>query len=370
MREYCMRWLISIPLLFLLSGCADIGYYWNNARGHLAVMDKRIDIEDLLADDGIDPELHERLVLVREIRRFSIDRLGLPENGSYLSYVELERPYVLQNLFAAPEFSTRLQRWCYLVIGCASYRGYYDEQRLLDYVDKLKAEGLEIYISHVPAYSTLGWFDDPVLSSFVYWPDYRLAGLIFHELTHQQVYIDDDTTFNESLASAVQQVGTELWLQSRDDAEELGRLSRWLAYRGEVIALIESTREQLAGIYRRDIPDDRKRALKSAAFAAAREAHTLVAEKHGTSGGFTAWFADELNNAKIGSVAAYNDAVPAFVNMIRAHEADFAAFFDYAAAIGRLDKQRRDTCLLAWKQDSGAADGVCPKIGVDEATAS
>ncbi|MDH3389116.1 MAG: aminopeptidase [Gammaproteobacteria bacterium] len=365
-----MRWLISIPLLFLLSGCADFGYYWNNARGHLAVMDKRVDIDDLLADDGIEPGLRERLALVQEIRRFSVTRLGLPENDSYLSYVQLDRPYVVQNLFAAPEFSTRLQRWCYPIIGCASYRGYYDEQRLLAYVGELKADGLEVYVGQVPAYSTLGWFDDPVLSSFVYWPDYRLAGLIFHELTHQQIYIDDDTTFNESLASAVQRVGTELWLQSRERVEELGRLSRWLAYRGEVVALIEATREQLAGIYQRDIADHRKRALKTAAFAAAREAHTLVAEKHGITGGFTAWFADELNNAKISSVTAYNDAVPAFVNMIRAHDLDFAAFFDYAAAVGKLDKQQRDNCLLAWKQGSVPAGGVCPGTGRGEATAS
>jgi predicted aminopeptidase len=174
-----MRCLISIPLLLLLGGCADIGYYWHSARGHLEVMDKRVAIEDLLAQQSTTPELRERLTLVREIRQFSVTRLELPDNDSYLSYVELDRPYLVQNLFAAPEFSTRLQQWCYPIIGCASYRGYFDETRLLAYVEELEAAGLEVHVGRVSAYSTLGWFDDPVLSSFINWPDYRLAGLLY-----------------------------------------------------------------------------------------------------------------------------------------------------------------------------------------------
>ena len=216
-----MRWIISIPLLLLLAGCADTGYYWHNANGHLSVMNQRVDIEELLADDQLDAKLRARLQLVQEIRRFSIKRLDLPANDSYASYVELDRPYVVQNIFAAAEFSTRLYEWCYPVIGCAGYRGYYDEVRMLAYSEDLKSRGLEVYIGKVSAYSTLGWFDDPVLSSFIDWPDYRLAGLLFHELTHQQIYIDNDTRFNESLASAVQQVGTELWLKSRNESDQL-----------------------------------------------------------------------------------------------------------------------------------------------------
>ncbi|NCF37381.1 MAG: hypothetical protein GWP56_13535 [Gammaproteobacteria bacterium] len=167
-----MRYLISIPLLLLLGGCADMGYYWHSARGHLEVMDKRVAIEDLLAEQSTTPELRERLTLVREIREFSVTRLDLPDNDSYLSYVELDRPYLVQNLFAAPEFSTRLRQWCYPIIGCASYRGYYDETRLLAYVEELETAGLEVHVGRVSAYSTLGWFDDPVLSSFINWPDF------------------------------------------------------------------------------------------------------------------------------------------------------------------------------------------------------
>jgi predicted aminopeptidase len=314
-----MRLLISIPLLLLLNGCADIGYYWHSTRGHLELMNQRIDIDELLADDKLDSSLRVRLLLVQDIRRFSIEHLHLPANGSYNSYVDLQRPYVLQNLFAAPEFSTQLHQWCYPFIGCASYRGYYDETRLRDYVEELHSQGLEVHVGHVPAYSTLGWFDDPVLSSFIDWPDYRLAGMLFHEMSHQQIYIDDDTTFNESLASAVQQVGTLAWLKSNNQLAAQDEFKRWLVYRDEAIALIVSTRSELDAVYTSDMTDDEKRMRKVEQFQQARDAHAIIASRHGVGGGFKRWFADGLNNAKIGSVAAYNSRLNAFVQIGRAH---------------------------------------------------
>ncbi|MBT8437169.1 MAG: aminopeptidase [Gammaproteobacteria bacterium] len=365
-----MRGIISICLLLMLCGCADLGYYWHSANGHLRVMNQRVDIDELLADDSLETDLRERLELVQEIRRFSIERLELPANHSYASYVELDRPYVLQNLFAAAEFSTRLYEWCYPIIGCAGYRGYYDEDRMLAYADDLRSRGLEVYIGQVPAYSTLGWFDDPVLSSFINWPDYRLAGLLFHELTHQQVYIDDDTTFNESLASAVQQVGTELWLKSQNRGEDIDKLSRWLRYREQAIGSIEFTRETLAELYASDITDAEKRERKKQIFTDARKRHDAIAKTHQVNGGFTRWFADDLNNAKIGSVAAYNSLVPAFINMIHAHQLDFRAFFNYANAVGALEKRARDSCLATWKQTTRLSDGDCPDIDSVRTTAS
>lgn len=341
-----MRWLISIVLL--LQGCADFGYYWHSARGHLAVMSQRIDIEDLFEDERLDTKLRERLVLVGEIRQFAVDRLSLPDNDSYHSYVQLDRPYVLQNLFAAPEFSTRLRQWCYPLIGCASYRGYYDEARLERYLEKLKAENLDIHIGRVAAYSTLGWFDDPVLSSFVYWPEHRLAGLLFHELTHEQLYIDDDTTFNESLATAVQQAGIELWLRSRERFAQLDRYRRWLEYRSRVMTLIAESRTELETIYAQEIDAEDKRLRKALILDRARSRHTEIARAHGIESGFTDWFASGLNNAKIGSVGAYNDQLPAFRSILRAHDNDFERFFDYVERLARLDKPARDLCLEAW----------------------
>jgi predicted aminopeptidase len=351
-----MRLLISIPILLLLTACADFGYYWHSAGGHLSLMNKRVDIDEILSHSSLDDELRARLLLVQEIRKFSIERLTLPDNGSYDSYVELDRPYVLQNLFAAKEFSTRLHRWCYPIIGCTSYRGYYDEERLQNYVETLQKDGLEVYISPVSAYSTLGWFDDPVLSSFIDWPDHRLAGLLFHELTHQRVYIADDTEFNESLASAVQQAGILLWLESENQATQLDNFHRWLIYRNQVLALIGDTRDDLAKIYQQEIAAAEKRRQKTMAFERARLAHAVIAQQHGIRQGFTRWFASELNNAKIGSIATYSTQVPAFTHMIQAHSQNFDSFFSYVEKLGNLEKPIRDACLEAWsKQASGEA---------------
>ncbi len=355
-----MRWIISIALLLLLSACADLGYYWHNASGHLSVMNQRVDIEEMLADDQLNADLRNRLLLLQEIRHFSIERLDLPSNDSYSSYVELDQPYVVQNIFAAPEFSTRLYEWCYPVIGCASYRGYYDEARMLAYSEDLKSRGLEVYIGRVSAYSTLGWFDDPVLSSFINWPDPRVAGLLFHELTHQQIYIDNDTVFNESLASAVQQIGTELWLKSRQQNRQLEQLIKWSRYRDDVIGLIGGAREQLTKIYAGVSSDAVKRKAKALVFSEARNAHAEIATKHGIKGGYTKWFAGELNNAKIGSVAAYNSLTPAFINMIRAYHLDFSLFFAYAQRVGDMERAARDSCLQAWSQRMNPDSTDCP----------
>ena len=188
-----MRLFFLLIVILLQSACSDLGYYWHSTKGHLALMNKRVDIDDMLESPDLDADLHQRLLLVKKIRAFSVDELALPDSGSYHNYVQLDRDYLLQNLFAAKEFSTQLHKWCFPVAGCLSYRGYYDDELLNEYANQLRTENFELHIGYVPAYSTLGWFDDPVLSSFINWPDYRLAGLLFHELTHQRIYIDDDT---------------------------------------------------------------------------------------------------------------------------------------------------------------------------------
>jgi len=322
-------------------------------------MDKREAIDDLLAAPELNVSLKQRLKLVKEIRRFAIDQLALPESGSYTDYAQLDRPFALQNLFAAPEFSTELLSWCYPFAGCTSYRGFYEQQRLDDFVKTLKIENNDIHIGRVPAYSTLGWFDDPVLSSFINWPDHRLAGLLFHELTHQRIYIDDDSKFNESLASAVQQVGIRLWLSSHQQTEKLDRFNRSLIYRRDVILLIESARNQLNELYNSDIDDQDKRRGKQEIFVDIRQQYTDISIKHDYRDGFARWFEAELNNAKLGSVSTYNALIPAFVSMIEAHDNDFEQFFDYAEKIGDMDKEERALCLKAWQQGNALDNKNC-----------
>jgi len=355
-----MHRFFCFTFILLLSACSDLGYYWDMTRGHLALMNKRVDIDDMLKQPDIGADLKQRLLLVKQIRAFSVDQLALPESASYSSYVQLDRPYVLQNLFAASEFSTQLHSWCYPIAGCAGYRGYYHEERLNEYVEQLKTQGFDTHIGYVPAYSTLGWFDDPVLSSFIDWPDYRLAGLLFHELAHQRLFIDDDTQFNESFAVAVQLAGTELWLKSVGKESQMDEFKRWIDYRHRVVSLIVQTREKLSQLYKTESDDAIKRKNKQAIFAASRASYSVIAENMNYKGGFKNWFAGELNNAKIGSVSAYNTHAPAFLAMISALDYDFAAFFEMAHKIGAMDRTEREQCLTLWKDSEAAIDERCP----------
>jgi predicted aminopeptidase len=354
-----MRTFLLLSLLPLLSACSDLGYYWHTANGHMTLMNKRIDIDVMLEDPELEPKLRERLQLVREIREFSVETLSLPESDSYNNYVQLDRPYALKNLFAATEFSTDLHVWCYPIVGCASYRGYYDEDRLTEYVEQLKAQNFDTYIGFVPAYSTLGWFDDPVLSSFIYWPDYRLAGLLFHELAHQRIFIENDTRFNESLAVAVQQAGTGLWLESSNRTAQRDEFRRWIEYQREVVGLIEQTRETLAELYQGDQDEAIKHEQKQVIFANTRKSYTALALRLNYPGGFESWFAGELNNAKLGSVSAYHEQLPAFLAILKARNYDFSAFFDTVENISELDKAERDACLTLWSEGKLSGDGNC-----------
>ena len=357
--DYPPMRFIFVILMLLISGCADLGYYWHTAKGHMAIMDRRVAIDDLLDDPQTDAKLKERLKLVKEIRAFAFSQLALPESGSYTDYAQLDHPYALQNLFAAPEFSTKLVSWCYPIAGCTSYRGFYEQQRLDDFVEKMKADSNETHITRVPAYSTLGWFDDPVLSSFINWPDHRLAGLIFHELTHQRIYIDDDTRFNESLASAVQQVGIRLWLESHGQQQKLERFDRGLTYRKDVVALIESSRNRLKEIYRQQQPEGWKRDEKHKVFEQMREEYEVISRRHDYRDGFARWMTTDLNNAKLASVSTYNALIPVFVSMINAFDRDFERFFDYVEKIGELNKEQRDLCLQAWRSADALTDSAC-----------
>lgn len=354
-----IRALFLLVITTLIVGCADLGYYWHSTRGHLAIMDKRVPIAELIADAEIDNGLRRQLVLVQEIRQFSINRLALPKSGSYTDYAQLDRPYALQNLFAAPEFSTKLLSWCYPIAGCTSYRGFYEQERLDAFVDELKTENNDIHVAMVPAYSTLGWFDDPVLSSFIDWPEFRLAGLLFHELTHQRIYIDGDSKFNESMATVVQQVGTRLWLASRQQDTELERFNRSIAYRQDVVQMIESIRSQLTELYKLDKSDGFKREQKQKLFQTARQQYQEIAIRHDYRDGFEYWFAAELNNAKLASVSTYNALVPAFISMIEAFNHDFERFFTYAENIGDLDRENRNLCLKEWQYGNAVKNPAC-----------
>jgi predicted aminopeptidase len=337
--------------LLALSGCAAIDYYGQAVGGHLALLQAARPIDDWLQDPAAPAALKERLRLAREMRRFASAQLALPDNRSYTAYADLQRPAVVWNVFAAPELALRLKTWCYLGFGCAGYRGYFAEANAQATAAALKAQGYDVNVAPVPAYSTLGWLDwlggDPLLSTFIQWPEAELARLIFHELAHQVLYVKDDTVFNESFATAVEKEGVRRWIAHRGDPRLAEAFAQYELRRADFIDLLLAHRAKLVQAFERG-SDEERRAGKRAVFAELQVAYQRVkAERWGGFAGYDRFFNRELNNAHLAAVGAYNDQVPAFEALLRQHGQDLAAFFAAARRLAELPKAERDRALAA-----------------------
>jgi predicted aminopeptidase len=341
--------LLLIPVVLGLSaaGCAQLSYYRQSAAGQLDIAQRREAIDALIADAHQDTGLRERLELVREMRAFAVSELQLPDTGSYTQYADLGRDYAVLALYAAPEFSTELKTWCYPVAGCAAYRGYFDRAMLERYARKLKQQHYDIYIAAVPAYSTLGWFDDPLLNTVLDWPEPQMAGLIFHELAHQQLYVKGDTAFNESFATAVERAGVERWLQARHGAAAVERYRRRWREREVVVQLLADARSDLAQLYARKLPASQLRVAKQQRLEKLRRQYRELREGTLADGVYDALFAGTLNNARLGSVAAYHIYVDSFLAMLAEQQGDFPAFYAAAARMAALPPDERRQSLAA-----------------------
>jgi len=330
-----------LGLCCLLPAC----YYVQATRGQIEVLSKRQPIDEILASPETEAELGRRLRLVQEARRFSIDELGLPDNKSYRSYSNLQRDFVVWNVFAAPEFSLDAREWCYPIVGCVSYRGYFSEAAANREAAKLRAQGYDVAVGGVPAYSTLGNFNDPVLNTMMRWDDVKLVSTLFHELAHQVLYIKDDTAFNESFATAVEEIGIERWL------DEHGRPGDMAAYRAQkalyrqLVGLVDAARDDLADYYGRDVDADAKRRLKSARLE--RLAADVRAELRAAGRGEDHWLTSQLNNARLLPMALYDRHVPAFLALYRDCGYELGCLYDRAAGIAELERAERDARLAA-----------------------
>ena len=333
--------LLAAGMALSLSACSTLGYYTQMVGGQLDVLGRRQPIPRLLHDDTQSQELKDKLASVLRIRRYASAVLKLPDNGSYTSYVKLERPFAVWNVFAAPEFSLQLEEWCFPIAGCVRYRGYFRESAARDYANGLAAAGFDTSVGGAVAYSTLGWFDDPVFSTLIGFSDARLAGVIFHELAHQQLYIGDDTAFNEGFAMTVELEGVGVWLKSNGNAAEVAEYRLFLGRQEDFIALVMRTREQLQALYGSEATKEEKRREKQRLLAAMRAAYENLRQSWGGYAGYDPWFADRLNNAKLAAVSTYRDYVPLFRQLFRRNGGDFAAFYRAAAVIGALPKEQR-----------------------------
>jgi predicted aminopeptidase len=328
-----------------LSGCADLAYYRQAAAGQWELWRVRRPVTDVLADAKTSLELRQRLETAQALRDFAATELALPDNSSYRDYADLQRPWVVKNVFAAPKLSLTPRQWCFLVVGCLSYRGYFDTEAANRLAAELRMAGDDVYVADITAYSTLGWFDDPLLNTFIDWPSGRLAELMFHELAHQRLYVADDTAFNEAFATAVGQLGAESWLEQRATAREREEYKTDLRRREQFLQLIAETREQLATLYTSSRNESEKRTGKQRILGELRARYQALKQDWGGYAGYDRWFAQDLNNAKLVNVSTYYRQVPAFLALFEQEGEDFAAFYKAAETIGALPLVEREARL-------------------------
>ncbi|HWL62985.1 MAG TPA: aminopeptidase [Steroidobacteraceae bacterium] len=316
LRRRPWRAAIMLAATLLLGGCG-IGYYAQAARGQLAVMRARQPIDKLVAAPGTGEELKSQLLRARRIRDFASARLGLPDNGAYRSYADIGRRYVVWNVVAAPEFAIEPRQWCFPVVGCVAYRGYFREQAARDFAAQLKAAGDDVVVGGVPAYSTLGRVADPLLNTVTGYDELDLAGLIFHELAHQMVWKPGDSSFNEAFATAVEEEGVARYAAAYADTAMLEEWRNRRRLREEVTALFIAARNDLANLYRQRIAPELMRTRKAGRIERLREEVRAVEQRHGRRSGYGSWFEAGLNNAHLASVATYYDQVPRFEALLR-----------------------------------------------------
>jgi len=342
---------LSVVACLVLAACGAMeatGYYWQGAAGQLDILARAKAIDDVITH-GDDAALAARLARAQAIRAYASHELGLPDNKSFTRYSDVGRAYVVWNVFAAPPLSLTARQWCFPVAGCVSYRGYFHEGEAREEAARLAAGGSDVHVSGVPAYSTLGYFDDPILSTFVRWPETELARLMFHELAHQIVYVKDDSVFNESFAVAVEEAGLKRWLAAEGNPQLDAQFAR--AERQRVIFrdLIRATREHLEAVYAGSASDAEKLAEKQAAFAAMKKAYASARVGDTGMAGYDRWFAGHdgqgPNNASLSSVALYTAQVPAFRALLAQEGDSLPRFYARVMEIAVLPKVERNEVL-------------------------
>jgi predicted aminopeptidase len=353
------RWPIVVAVLAgvaTLAACATfetVDYYWQGAAGQIELLANSQPIPDVIGKS--DAALAERLKRIHEIREFASRELGLPNNGSYTRYTDLGRAYVTWNVFATPELSLKPRQWCFPIAGCVNYRGYFREAQAAGESKRLKAAGDDVYVGGVPAYSTLGWFDDPVLSSFVSWPETEIARLIFHELAHQLIYVKSDSAFNESYATTVEEAGLARWLASRHDSQLDKLAARADHMRAIFRDLVRTTRTKLSEIYGSNASDDDKRRAKLEIVAAMKAAYESAKQGDPALSGYDRWFAQQPNNAALAAVGLYTDRVPAFRELLHEANDDLATFYQRVRELAARPKHQRDAALDALAHRAAAS---------------
>lgn len=340
-----IRITVFTGLTILLSACANFSYYAQAIGGHFSVVHRAQPIDSVLANPDVDPKTKSALIKVTQIREFASRELKLPDNLSYTSYADLGRPFVVWNVFAAPEFSLKLKEWCLLQVGCVSYRGFFSRTQAEQFAMELKKEGYDVHMGGVRAYSTLGWFADPVLNTFIDYSEMNLARLIFHELAHQVIFVPGDSMFNESFATAVEQEGILRWFAGNGAILQQTELQARRAREVVFIDLLAKHRKQLQELFRSGRGDEEKRAQKQQIIADLRAEFMQLKTTRPEFASYEQWFMQPLNNAVLATVSLYTQFVPAFRTILAQHDHDMEKFFVVVKKLGEMPKDERHRLL-------------------------
>jgi len=369
----CLGWvvrrgvLVALGVLFvgLLGACSTGAYFWQATTGHLQVLNSASRIDTLLAMPNTPAKLRTQLEYIQQIRDFSVAHLGLPDNRSYRSYADLNRPYVVWNVVAAPPDSLTLNTWCFPFTGCISYKGFYKEEDAVKLGNALRNEGLDVAVLGVPAYSTLGFTPDPVLSTFVYFPAGELARLIFHELAHQVVYIANDTMFNESFATAVEELGVNAWLNQAGNAPLRAPYEVFNGRRAAFRLILARAQDDLRVIYSDPVlvEDGSVLQAKAKRLELLRAEYSELKAAWGGWAGYDRFMADDLNNAKLGVSGLYTQHVSAFKALFVHCNSNFPDFYNAVDTLGSRPAVERDALLLAMRSgDFSQLDFGCSGV--------
>jgi predicted aminopeptidase len=354
---------LALLTLLALGGCEAVPYYSQAINGEVRLLAAARPVADWLADPATPAVLRERLELAARIRTFASSDLSLPDNRSYTRYADLHRPSAVWNVFATPPLSLTLQTWCYPVFGCAAYRGYFARADAEVLAAKLRQQGLDASVLPVPAFSTLGWFSDPLLSTFINWPEPELARLIFHELAHQVVYVRDDTRFNESFATAVERAGLARWVEHRGDPALREQYRQYQLHHAGLLELLGGTQKELQALYDTPLPDAQRLARKQEILAQLPAHYRQMRDTRWNGfAGYDEFFLSPWNNARIAAMAAYQDDVPAFEALLASEGGDLPRFFTRVKALARLDPGEREQALAALLQPAPPAPPASPTL--------
>ncbi len=329
-----------------MAGCGAL-YVAQAARGQMQVLNARRPIERLLEDPKTSQELRQRLVSVRAARAFAVRELGMPDNESYTTYADLQRPYVVWSVVATPEFSVEPREWCFPIVGCVAYRGYFSEARAEKFAAALRARGNDVIIGGIAAYSTLGKFSDPILNTMLGYGEDELAAILFHELSHQLVYIADDTAFNEAFAVTVEHEGLARWLAAQGRSAELANYQARRRRQAQIVGVVAGYRERLEALYRQPISTEAMRTRKAEVFGELLAELEALDKVHGSRSAFTAEVGRGPNNARLASLATYYDCVPGFERLLERQERDLPRFYAAVRELAKLSRAARRAELCA-----------------------